>query len=186
MRKINQNNTICMDNLDTAPQMTLIANEQLLQEKKTNRFDQETCQDVVSNFKALLEDVDFSQELEIFRLRFYNHFLRKQLVNDFKAVYIGLWALALQTSFPQTYDIIFQSFMNDYLSQFNSLERKITQDKIYSYREMILRSDVRDFNHISKHLLSFVKHNRGTYKADTLRLSLLLRTHYTFIFQRLV
>ncbi len=187
MNKITQENIITMDNLEAVNHMAQVAHGRfLVQEKRIKGLNKEACHEVVANFQALLDDVDFSQELEIFRLKFYNRVMRKKLTEDLKAIYIGLWALALQTSFPQTYEAFFHFFMEDYLLQFNSLERNIAKNKIYSYREMILRSDVRDFNHISQHLLSFVEQNRSTYKADTLRLSLYLRTHYTFIFQRLV
>ncbi len=171
---------------DAAEHLRMAYEEHLTQKTVPQEPSKDACQEVIANFQALLEDVDFGPELEIFNLKFYNRILRNTLIQDFKALYIGLWALALQTSFPQTAESFFHYFMEDYLLQFDGVERKKMQEKVYAYKEMVLRSDVRDFNHISQHLLSFVKHNEETYKANTLRLSLALRNHYTFIFQRLV
>ncbi len=181
-----ENITLAEDDSEEAKRLRFVYEQYLEQEQSVQGLDREACKEVVANFTALLEDVDFAPELEIFNLKFYNAILRKKLIQDFKAIYIGLWAMALQTSFPQTCEAFFHYFMEGYLQQFKNLERKKMQDKVYAYREMVLRSDVRDFNHISQHLLSFVKHNEETHKANTLRLSLALRNHYAFIFQRLV
>ncbi len=149
-------------------------------------FDDNVCAEVSANFKALLDDVDFSSELQVFHLGLFSRTLRRTLLHELQMVYIGLWALALEQSFPQTAKSFFLYFVEEYVRQYKGATKKQIQEKIFAYREMILRADAKDFNHISQHLLSFTKQNAKTQKADTLRLSLALRNHYTFIFQRLV
>ncbi len=149
-------------------------------------LDDTVCAEVAANFKALLDDVDFTSELQIFNLGLFSRTLRRTLLHELHMIYIGLWALALEQSFPQTAKSFFLYFVEDYVRAFKGAAKKQTQEKIFAYREMILRADAKDFNHISQHLLSFAKQNPDTQKADTLRLSLALRNHYTFIFQRLV
>ncbi len=144
------------------------------------------CEEVTANFAALLNDVEFTQELAVFKIGLFNRNLRRTLLNELRMVYIGLWAYALERSFPQTASSFFQYFVDHYVQTLPEAVQKPTYDKIMDYRDMIVRSDAKDFNHISLHLLSFTKINEETLKADTLRLSLALRNHYTFIFQRLV
>ncbi len=144
------------------------------------------CEEVAANFEALLRDVDFNHELGFFNISFFNRTLRRTLQQELGMVYIGLWALALEQSFPQTSHSFFKYFVKHYVQKFQGPAQKMTYEKIMAYREMILRSDAKDFNHISEHLLSFTKVDEDQRKASTLRLSLALRNHYTFIFQRLV
>ncbi len=144
------------------------------------------CEEVAANFAALLKDVDFTPELRIFNMGFFNRTLRRSLQQELTMVYIGLWALALEQSFPQTAQSFFTYFVEHHVEKLTGAAQKVAYEKIMAYRDMILRSDAKDFNHISEHLLSFTKVAEEKRKADTLRLSLALRNHYTFIFQRLV
>ncbi len=144
------------------------------------------CEEVAANFEALLRDVDFSPELRIFQIGFFNGTLRRSLDQELRMVYIGLWAKALEQSFPQTAGAFFKYFVQHHVQSLQESTQKMVQEKILAYRDMILRSDAKDFNHISEHLLSFTKVKEEDRKAKTLRLSLALRNHYTFIFQRLV
>ncbi len=148
--------------------------------------DDSVCEEVAANFHALLNDVDFTPELRSFNIGTFNRTLRKSLLEELRMVYIGLWAFALEQSFPQTASSFFTYFVHKYVQSLPESAQKSTHDKIMAYRDMILRSDAKDFNHISQHLLSFTKVKEENMKADTLRLSLALRNHYTFIFQRLV
>ncbi len=152
----------------------------------TDIIDDSVCEEVAANFTALLHDVDFTPELRSFNIGTFNRTLRRVLLHELQMVYIGLWALALEQSFPQTARSFFNFFVKKYVHSLPENTQKATHEKIMAYRDMILRSDAKDFNHISQHLLSFTKVKEEDRKADTLRLSLALRNHYTFIFQRLV
>ncbi len=180
--------------------MTTASTEQLLkaeQEENTSSkqgdfsqpgmaVEDSVCEEVAANFDALLRDADFSHDLRIFNIGFFNRTLRRSLEQELQMVYIGLWALALEQSFPQTARSFFNYFVQRHVQNLSGTTQKVVYEKIMAYREMILRSDAKDFNHISEHLLSFTKVSEENRKAVTLRLSLTLRNHYTFIFQRLV
>ncbi len=142
--------------------------------------------EVAATFESLLSTVDFSQELKMFKVKRFSVSLRKTLLREFEGTYIGLWALALEQSFPQTAQEIFDIFLQNYLEKFVPKARSSTAEKIRAYRAMILSTGDKDFSHVSRHLLSFSKIEDSEFKAETLRLSLLLRNHYSFIFQRLV
>ncbi len=142
--------------------------------------------DVAATFESLLGVADFSQELRMFKVGRFNRSLRKTLLNEFEGTYIGLWALALEQSFPNNAQEIFDIFLQKYLEKLAPKRRSVTSEKIRAYRDMILSTGDKDFSHVSRHLLSFAKIEDHELKAETLRLSLGLRNHYSFIFSRLV
>ncbi len=144
------------------------------------------AKEVAEIFESLLGTVDFSHELRMFKVGRFNRSLRKTLLNEFEGTYIGLWALALEQSFPKNAQEIFDCFLQKYLEKFAPKHRSVISEKIKAYRAMILSTGDKDFSHVSRHLLSFAKIEDSALKAETLRLSLVLRNHYSFIFQRLV
>ncbi len=142
--------------------------------------------EIAATFEALLSTADFTQELRMFKVGRFNRSLRKTLLNEFEGTYIGLWALALEQSFPKDAQIIFDTFLQKYLEKFAAKRRSSMSAKIKAYRDMVLSTGGKDFSQLSRHLLSFAKIEDSALKAETLRLSLVLRNHYSFIFQRLV
>ncbi len=151
-----------------------------------HKADSELCAQLSGNFGALLNDMDFKTELKIFNLSFFELTLKRVILQELNMTYIALWALALKQSFPQNAIQFFTCFVDSYVQQFKSTAQKKYREKIFAYKDMVLRTDAKDFNHISEHLLSYAKQNIKNNKADTLRLALALRNHYSFIFQRLV
>ncbi len=142
--------------------------------------------EVVANFVALLNDADFSKELRMLKIGTFNPLLKRSMLTEMKGIYTALWALALQRSFPETAECIFDNFVDQYCQNMSSRAHKQLHDKMYAYKDMILLHGDQDFSHISWHLLSFSKVPQDEMKAEVLRLSLHLRQHYTFLFERLV
>ncbi len=142
--------------------------------------------EVVATFENLLSTVDFTQELKMFKVGRFDRSLRKTLLKEFESTYIGLWSLALERSFPESANDIFNMFLEKYAQKDSAKSKNNTAEAIRAYREMMHTVGDKDFSKVSIHLLSFGKVEDATLKAETLRLSLLLRNHYEFIFQRLV
>ncbi len=143
-------------------------------------------EDVARIFFELMKEVDFSPEIAMLRVKFYERTLRKNLLLDLQATYIGLWALALTHSFPDIEDEIFMCFQHMYVASLPKSLRTLQAEKILCYKEMVCQHGSQNFSEVSRHLFSFTKVDKETFKADVLRLSLALRKHYVFIFQRLV
>ncbi len=137
-------------------------------------------------FLDLMQDIDFSSEIRMLRVGFFERTARKSLREELSATYVGLWALALTHSFPQRSEEIFASFLEMYLSGIAPAQRFLDAEKILAYKEMVCHHGSRDFTEVSRHILSFIRVDERHLKADILRLSLALRKHYIFIFQRLV
>ncbi len=143
-------------------------------------------EEVVATFENLLSSVDFEEELRMFKIGRFNRSLRNNMSNEFEATYIGLWTLALKRSFPDAATEIFSLFLERYAQKNTSKSKAGMVEKLLAYRDMMSSAGDKDFSEVSRHLLSFGKVEDATLKAETLRLSLVLRSHYEFIFQNLV
>ncbi len=143
-------------------------------------------EEIVENFVKLLDEADFSPELRCLKVGRFNMLLRRDMLLELKATYAGLWALALERSFPQTDKEIFTLFLENFTASMSSANKMSLQNKVNDYRDMAMNHGDKDFSHISRHLLSFAKVPDAEMKAEILRLSLILRQHYSFLFERLV
>ncbi len=145
-----------------------------------------TPEEVTATFESLLSAADFTQELKMFKVGRFDRALRNTLLKEFESTYIGLWALALERSFPQSADSIFDYFLEKYTKKGAQKTKNSNMENLRAYRDMLRSVGDKDFSQVSRHLLSFGKVDDATLKAETLRLSLMLRNHYEFIFQHLV
>lgn len=142
--------------------------------------------DVIENFLALLRDADFSQELAILKVGKFQFLRRRQLLLEFRALYIGLWRLALARSFPVDGQDIFDAFMAGYADTHNNTTTQRLLTRGQQYAEILLAEGDKDYTHISQHILSFGILPEKDRKAMNLRLALAIRQLYTFIFTRLI
>ena len=65
----------------------------------------------VRNFTAILDDMNYRPVLDILGVGTFQFTRRKLLTREFRALYVGLWRLALMRSFPTRHAELFQAFM---------------------------------------------------------------------------
>lgn len=140
----------------------------------------------MENFLALLRDADFSQELAMLKVGKFQFLRRRQLLLEFRALYIGLWRLALARSFPVDGQDIFDAFISGYASTHKDTATQRLLTRGQQYAEILLAEGDRNYTHISQHILSFGTLDEKDLKAMSLRLALAIRQMYTFIFDRLI
>ena len=68
-------------------------------------------EEVLGNFSAILESMDFAQELELLGIRKLHFRQRKRAIRELRAMGIGLWRLGLKRSFPSDGEFLFERFM---------------------------------------------------------------------------
>ncbi|MEG2173313.1 MAG: hypothetical protein RRY29_08635 [Desulfovibrionaceae bacterium] len=141
---------------------------------------------VVDNFLALLHDANFPQELAILKVGKFQFLRRRQLLLEFRALYIGLWRLALARSLPLEGEDIFAAFLTTYPQQHRDAASQRLLARGQQYAEILLSEGDRDYTHISQHILSFSVLEEKDRKAQNLRLALSIRRLYGFIFSRLI
>ena len=65
-------------------------------------FDDESAvSEALENFAALLDDADFTAELELMGIGRMQFMRRRQMLVEWRGLYTALWRLALASSFPQ-------------------------------------------------------------------------------------
>ena len=70
-------------------------------------------EEVLGNFSAILESMDFAQELELLGIRKLHFRQRKRAIRELRAMGIGLWRLGLKRSFPSDGEFLFERFMRN-------------------------------------------------------------------------
>ena len=92
---------------------------QQLAEVLTDSLPEESPEVLVqANFTALLEGLDFAAELEILGIGRMQFMRRRQMLVELRGLCMGLWRLALASSFPHNADQIFASFLRAYADRF--------------------------------------------------------------------
>lgn len=145
-----------------------------------------SAEEVLDNFEALLRDVVFPRELRLLGVGRFHFLRRRQMLLELRALYIGLWHLALQRSFPTAHQELFDAFLARYARRRPDRESARLLERAVEYVEMLRHKGDRDFTEVSRHLASFLELDEDASKTLALRLALALRASYTFIFERLI
>lgn len=141
----------------------------------------------LDNFAMLLHGLDFNNELAMLgvgRLRFIR---RRRLRNEFKALTMGLWRLALERSFPDHFQSIFETFLRRKLEALDSPQKaEQFEQTVRNYLVLLEKKRESDFTEVGAHLASLVKLPERQSAPLRLRLALHIRSLYTLVFDRLI
>lgn len=146
-----------------------------------------TVEEVVDNFKALLAQMDFERELHLLQVSRMRFITRRKLKSEWVAVLIGLWRLALDRSFPQDGDQIFESFIEQRKAALNKQARidvfiKKANDYVLLFRE---KGDA-DFTLPAEHMVDKLRLSERQSRPLRMRLILHFRELYKLVFERLI
>lgn len=147
--------------------------------------EQDIVQEAMDNFSALLADTSFARELELLGIGRFQFLLRKQMIAEFKGLYIALWRLALARSFPGVADAMFSSFLHGYLLKHKDKAARHIAQRAREYWGMILPGGDSDFTAVARHIISFMEEPEDN-RALTLKVALHIRKIYCFLFERLI
>lgn len=172
----------------TTSQLTDESNEGLGMEVNTKQLISENdmkelCIKVALEFKQMYANFDFSYELGVMQIKYLQRSLRKLLIKEFQCFYIALWDLALQSSFPNNHEEIFDLFMSDFALKDKMRDSKI--EHITLFIEKLKSQSDNSFSHIGLYFLSFTTYQDDVLPSMTRKLALHFRKMYTFIFERL-
>lgn len=147
---------------------------------------EDTIQLALENFAALLENADFTPELEVMGIGRLNFVRRRQMLVEWRGLYIALWRLALGRSFPDDADAMFEEFLQTWtISHPDQLTAKAVERGREYWGMIEVRGDS-DFSYVAKHLCSFFMQDEKKQKAMALGLILHIRKYYKLIFDRLI
>ncbi len=151
------------------------------------RPDESVIRSLIQNFHAMLGELDYGRELAIFNLGRLQFGKTKRLKAEFKALYVGLWNLALKRTFPEAHEEIFRAYMNFRLEENPREKEKRLQenDLIHQYVEALAIHGDADFQNVARHLLSFSDVPDSQLKPLNLKLALHIRSMYDYFFKHL-
>lgn len=142
---------------------------------------------LVRNFTAMLDDMDYHPALDILGVKPMQFTRRKLLKREFRALYVGLWRLALLRSFPSRHRELFQTFMEMETARCkNRRESAAAAELILQYVDKLREHGDADFSDVSRHILSLLEFDETRTRAMILKLALHLRRTYTHFFDHLL
>lgn len=144
------------------------------------------AQVALDNFAALLEDADFTVELELAGIGRFQFLRRRQMILELRGLHMALWRLALARSFPRDADAMFATFLHGYLTRHPDKGARQAAERARQYWGMLQPTGDADFNEVARHLTSFAERDEKARRTLTLKLALHIRGTYRFIFDRLI
>lgn len=148
---------------------------------------QDFVQEALDNFAVLLDDTDFAAHLHLMGVGRLHFTRRKQLLQEWRGLYVALWRLALGRSFPQDADAMLEAFCRSYRQRHK--DNKMTPqmlERAEQYWDMMRVTKESDFTEVARHFCSFCQLSEKDTRSLQLKLVLIIRKAYTDIFRRLI
>ena len=146
-------------------------------------------QEVLERFSSMLGNVDFEAQLDTLNIGRFQFSRKKAALNELKAMYVGLWKLALNRSFPGQSTEIFEKFLDPEAIKSKSKKRKAEEFRSLCHEYIKTLEVEGDTNFINVAIL-ICQHLGRTRQEDLRRISLQLaldmRSMYHHIFERLI
>lgn len=149
-----------------------------------------TADEVLANFAAVLDSMDFARELAVLGVKRLHFRRRERLLRELRALSIGLWRLALLRSFPHDGERMFELFLSRLAeAPEHAREPQKVLDFIQlarAYVDLLREKGDTDFMVASTHIVGLYKQQDKETASRSLKLALLIRNTYTVIFDRLI
>ena len=140
----------------------------------------------LENFAVLLDDADFTAELELTGVGRFQFLRRRQMMLELRGLYMALWRLALARSFPNDADAMFATFLHGYLTRHPDKAARQAAERARQYWGMLQPTGDADFHDVARHLTTFSERDEKARRTLTLKLALHIRQVYRCIFDRLI
>lgn len=140
----------------------------------------------LKNFAALLADTDFAAELELMEIGRMQFLLRRRMLVEWRGLFMALWRLALEKSFPQAADAIFAVYAARHQDNCPDKLNRESLRRAGEYWAMLAPAGETDFSPAARHLASFFSGSTHDLRSLSLKLALHIRKTYKNIFDRLL
>lgn len=143
---------------------------------------------IVFRFQSLLSSFDYLEELGILGIGKYSFKKKRKLIFEIKALYIALWKIALEKSFPENWNTYFNLFLDElgsYLKCNTQTTLFITR-RIEVYDTLLAPTKENNFLEVARQLVATHIKKKEDLDSPTLKFSLKIRQVYTLIFNRLI
>ncbi len=143
---------------------------------------------IVSRFQALLSSFDYQEELDILGIGKYSFNKKKKLIIEIKSLYVALWKIALEKSFPDNWNTYFKLFLEEIGSHLkcNAQTTQFIVRRIDVYDTLLAPKKENNFSEVARQLVSTYIKKKEDLESPILKFSLKIRQVYTLIFNRLI
>lgn len=143
---------------------------------------------IVSRFHALLSSFDYVEELSILGIGKYSFRKKKKLIIEIQSLYIALWKIALEKSFPESWNTYFNLFLEELgvRLKYSAQTAQFSIRRIDVYDTLLAPTKENNFSEVARQLVSTYIKKREDLESPTLKFSLKIRQVYTLIFDRLI
>lgn len=143
---------------------------------------------IVTRFQVLLSSFDYLEELDILGVGKYSFKKKKKLITEVKALYIALWKIALEKSFPESWNIYFNLFLEELGNHLkcNTQTVQFVIRRIDVYDTLLAPKKENNFSEVARQLVSLYIKKKEDLESPILKFSLKIRQVYTLIFNRLI
>jgi len=144
--------------------------------------------EVIERFIGLLQSFDFEEECRILEIGKLHMVKRRNALRELKALYIGLWKIALDKSLPDRAEEIFHGFIERIPEalDYNDKAASFLRRRIAVYDTLLEPTKEQNFNEVSAKLLGSVTKRKELKENQVLKLSLHVRKVYTLLFKKLI
>jgi hypothetical protein len=151
------------------------------------RVTQYSAEEVVKQFLGLYACMDFEAELTGMGIGRFRFFLRRKAARELSALFIALWHLALQKSFPRDAGHFFSVFRES-ADVLNNGSREAVELGLCldNYVELVQHKKDADFLPVAEYMTRSLALKTGDFVRQRLKLSLHIRKLYMLIFNKLV
>lgn len=148
---------------------------------------QYSADEVIRQFLALYNCMDFKAELEDIGVGRFHFLRRHKALREFKALCIALWGLALSKSFPHDAQNFFTAFQERApMLTDGSKEAARLLGRVHAYIGLLTPKKDADFLPVAEYLAGELALDARDMPRLRLKLSLLMRNLYSMIFNKLV
>jgi len=149
---------------------------------------QYSSDELIRIFAALLESYDFENELAMLALKRHQFLKKRKALREFTALFIALWGLALQKSFPEDRDLVFEEFVNrfSYSAKGSNKDVELLLRSIEVYTTLLEKNRDRDFSEVATFITNLLLEDAPHKDKARLKLALAIRAMFKLIFERLI
>lgn len=149
---------------------------------------QYTSDELIRIFSALLESYDFEAELAMLGLKKHQFLKKKKALREFTALFIALWDLALQKSFPTERDLVFEEFINrfGYTAKGSNKDVKLLLQSAEVYVTLLQKNRDKDFSEIARFFTDMLLEDTPEKDRARLKLALAIRAMFNLVFDKLI
>ena len=161
-----------------------------MNQTKENNFDSSQLEEVLERFQSMLGNVDFTAQMQTLDIGRFQFTRRKEAKRQLTAMYVGLWKLALNSSFPNNADEILDRFLFNTCNVKGKGKQRKAEDFALICREYsnILkeRGDTIFINVALLLCQHLGCHDQNSLRRISLQMALDMRAMYHHLFDRLI